>query len=513
MRRYGSFISLIVIALLLSSCVNPPMYVDTKNRIKQSKKQLEEANKVAFKPAPTIVTKSGAYIDTTPVSLEQPPAWLKQRVTVHGTNLPFDFFVDQILAHTGAFIHYDGTVDRGTLLSMNYTGRIEGALTNLRAISDYGYSVNHNTVSWSAFETKTFNIAFLPGKSSFQMGGDTSNAGSSGSDSGSVQQTTASGLDTSGQFSRLQSGTDIWDDLDKALSNLISTEGKVMVSQATTTVTVHDHPENVSNIEKYINQLNRNLSKQVVLDVQVLDIQLSHGFYYGIDWNMLNRNITLSGNMVPLSLSGVGQSSAMILGVGKNTKTTTNDDGSQTNATVAKAAINALKQQGNVSVLTQPRVVTLNNQVAAVNITNQKSYLASVENTTNDTSNNTTSEITPGQVVEGLVLYVLPKIEGDEVYLQVSMTLAGDADITEVKTGTGQSVSQIQVPNQSFQSFNQRARVPTNNTLILSGFRKLSDTANKNGLFGVDLLGGKGADTVSEELVVMITPTILGIPE
>ena len=153
-----------------------------------------------------------------------------------------------------------------------------------------------------------------------------------------------------------------------------------------------------------------------------------------------------------------------------------------------------------------------------MNITAEQGYLASVSSFSGSLANSVTSEVTPGQVVSGLVLYILPKIEGEEIYLQVSMTIAGPAQITNVSTlGEGSTsatgFSQIQVPNQSFQSFNQRAKVPTGNTLVLSGFKRLDQEANKNSLFGVDPLGGKAAQTTNEELVVMITPTILGVTQ
>ena len=167
-----------------------------------------------------------------------------------------------------------------------------------------------------------------------------------------MQQSTAAGLDTGGQYSRLESGTDIWSDLEKSLNNLISPDGKVMVSQATTTVTVQDHPANVDKIESFIEKLNSTLSQQVLLDVQVLDVNLNHGFSYGINWNLIGSVASLQGNTTPLNLSGVGGSTGIILGFGKQvSNNNTPDDGSgSSGGSVSQIAINALKQQGNISV-------------------------------------------------------------------------------------------------------------------------------------------------------------------
>ena len=501
----------LALGMIVAGCVTPPMYTHTVDRIHAGRDNIDNINKDAYKTAPTTLTKSEAYIDTQPISLDQPPEWLNDPVTVHGTDLPLNFVVNKILGHTGVFVHYDSTVQSDKKVSINYTGTIGGALENLQVITDYAYDVHDNVVGWSAFQTKTFNIAFLPGKTSFQVGGDSSSGGSTGGSGGSsAQQSTASGLDVGGQYSRLESGTDIWSELEKSLGNLISPQGKIMVSQATTTVTVQDHPAQMARIEKFIEKLNRTLSKQVLLDVQVLDVTLGHAFSYGIDWNLVRGDFSLQGSITPLAPTAVGMSTAAILGFSSTTDAMGNS--------VPEIAINALKQQGNISVLTQPRVVTLNNQVAAINITAEQGYLASVSSFSGSTGDSVNSSVTPGQVVSGLVLYILPKIEKDEVYLEVSMTIAGTATIENISTvgegsTTDQGFSQIQVPNQSFQSFNQRAKVPTGNTLVLSGFKRLNQEANKNSLFGIDPLGGKGSQTTNEELVVMITPTILGVPQ
>ena len=127
-HRYLKAIFLCVMVMFVTSCLSPPMYQHTKDRIDNSRDNLDDINQKAFQSAPTTVTKSGAYIDTKPISLDQPPAWLDQPITVHGTQLPFDFFVNRILSQTGAFVHYGSGITRDKKISMNYKGTVRGAL-------------------------------------------------------------------------------------------------------------------------------------------------------------------------------------------------------------------------------------------------------------------------------------------------------------------------------------------------------------------------------------------------
>ena len=175
--------------------------------------------------------------------------------------------------------------------------------------------------------------------------------------------------------------------------------------------------------------------------------------------------------------------------------------------------INALAQQGKVSIDTQPRVVTLNNQVAEIGINTQTTYLASVSTTTT-TNVGSTATLTPGTVTTGFSLYLLPKIQGNNVYLQISSTLASLITLKQYTgntTGSSSNSSAIYAPIVSSKRFNQRSAVPSGDTLVLAGFKQLKNEANKQSLFGSDALGGYGGNQTNVETIVLITPTILDL--
>ena len=151
-------------------------------------------------------------------------------------------------------------------------------------------------------------------------------------------------------------------------------------------------------------------------------------------------------------------------------------------------------------------------------------YLASVQTTSIAGSStaggaSVTSQLTPGNVVTGLTLYILPKILGEKVFLQVNADLSVNQGIQTISSTTGQTTtgavdasagqSIIQVPNVIQKQFNQRSVISSGETLILSGYRQVQNTANAMQMLTSQALGGKAAQEKTIETIVLITPIIL----
>ena len=103
------------------------------------------------------------------------------------------------------------------------------------------------------------------------------------------------------QYSSLQAQLSVWEDLRNALGRLISPDGKYVISESTTTVTVKDHPDNVASIASYLSDLNSTLSQQVAIKVEVLDVKLTHEYNMGINWDAIVRTFTNFKLMAPLA--------------------------------------------------------------------------------------------------------------------------------------------------------------------------------------------------------------------
>jgi len=501
--RYLTALLIMLLSFSLTGCAGFALYDNTEKNVSHVQAQVD-AVKLHNLPEDSAFTNPSRYTDlTTETGSSSDPAWLNQRVNVHGRNLSLDFLTNRIVANTGANVTYDAGTNPNQPAAIDYAGTIRGALNNLAQNTGYTYSINGNTILWSAFMTKTFDVSFMPGSSQYLMGQQANSGSGSSGTAGGVTNVSATAPDT--QYSTLQGTLSVWQDLENTIKSMLSPDGKVMVSQATTTITVRDHPENVNEVQDYLTSMNRDLSRQVALQVQVLQINLKKAFEYGINWNMVAGTISANGGAADTlgnSLSNIGNVSPTGIGVGiiRNANGTTS----------SKFLLQALQQQGDLSVVTQPRVVTLNNQVARIAITTQRTYLASVTTTTTGgTTNAVQTSLNPGTVTTGFTMYVLPKIQGNDVLLQLTSELSNLDNMQQLKSSNANDANLINAPTVSSKSFNQRSMVPSGSTLVLAGFRQINNEANKASLFGIEPLGGKGAQQINSETIVLITPVVV----
>ncbi len=529
-----SFLLLAAVVMTLTAC-HSKVYNQTEGNVADVKIKAAEARTKSdndAKPIAPLVMKNGMYVDTTPISLAKQPTWLKNQIVIRGDQLPFSYYSRTIAngAKGNILTKYQVGLDASAKVSMNYSGTIKGALDLLASRTGYVYNVQGNAIYWQAFVTRTFDIAFMPGGTEYALGNQANTSGSNNQNTSSgagVQTQTnnyTAGDMTSNEFSNLKGTLSIWKDLQSTVESMLSPDGKVIVSESTTSITVKDRPTNVQLVGQYIGNLNHNLSKQVLVKVQVLEISLESDYDYGVNWQLIanafsNSQFAINGSYgTPVSITALTTQQALTAGgtapsfpqmglIGKN------------NASSYTVLLNALSQQGKTSVVSEPRVVCLNNQVSVIRIVTTQGYLASIQNTSLASSSTTTSvglgtvtsQLTPGSVTTGLTLYILPKILKDKVFLQVNADLSTNLGITTVSSGSAEqgNLTSIQVPNVTEKHFNQRSSIKSGDTLILSGFRQVKNVANANQFLESQALGGKGSQAVNTETIVLITPIVL----
>ncbi len=507
-----SCLSVIAAALSLAGC-HHSLYHTSGNRINHTRRQMDQMQQSAKQTQAVIVHHTGFYADIEPLALAHNPLWMQEPISLHAESLPFRSLLATILGKHSVSVSLNESIQANMPISMRYEGTVGGAIKTLAHLSDYHCSWSAaNQLDWSAFETKSFDISFMPGNSSYLVGQQANgNHRAQASSENSSSHSPLSQINDE-QYSNLRASLSVWDDLKAALNRMKSPDAQVSLSEATTSLSVTDRPSHVRSIEQYVQHMNEYLSREVMVRVQVLEVRLNEDFNYGVNWNavahMLGSSFSLKGSLADatnLTSNSLVLSSATQqpqLGIGSASQT----------------FINALDQQGDVRVVTQPQVITLNNQMASIRITKNIGYIESVSQTQNEVGNFNTSSVVPGTVTDGFTLYVLPKIHGDEVFLQVSSTIANLERLDKTSTQpTGVSVSSsssqqyqaIQLPTLSQKSFNERSVVRSGSTLIMAGYKRLEDQTNQAKMFGLKELGGQGAVRKDVETLVLITPVIL----
>lgn len=504
-----------ILALVLSACAT------TKSADKSIAQASADADGVSRSShpytRPTLAVVDGYWVSTDPVPTGKfkklPPQFSLPR-TIRGTDLALAWALADILADTGFNAVYSTSVKQNGRVSINYSGDLAGALNAIASATGYHWELRGNNIYWDDMETRTWLIPMVPGTSSYQsvVGGavTTSIAGSGGS--GTTSNPTSFAGDTSGTSSgttfgntqkteRKSDAISIWGDLSKEVRNLMSPRGTIDVSESTSSITVRDYAERLNEIDTFISRIKDELTRQVMVQVDVIEVTLDKGSNAGIDWNAIAQNLGHYGFAFTTSSADKIFPSDFVA----PTLSYTNLGGGKLNGT--QVLVKALQTQGDVSVKTQPRVITLNNQLATLQIGSEVGYLA--ESTTQVTQGvGSTTTLTPGVAKSGFMMYLLPRImPSGDITMQMSLSINAIKQIRTVSSGG----NLIEIPEIQTKNFQQVTKLESGQAMVLTGFRQMTNSHDAAGVTRVFpwLFGAESGNNTKVDTVIVITPYVL----
>lgn len=461
-----------------------------------AEQRLAEARGLASEPqAPLrIVREQGYFVPPLQLPESSGPGWFNLQLEFAFHEYPLQRALHDITAPLGVSVRFLDQIDSQQLVSMQHQGTVGEAIEQIALLTGYSFVAEERLLSWRQFEMAEFDVAFLAGATNFFLGAEQRNQGSQSNGNGGPTLMFNTGLnDESSQYLNFASDAlSVWDDLEKALALLLSQQGEIAVNQSSTSVLVRDLPQHVQQVREYLLQQNERLTRQVAIDVQVIEVTLSNTNQAGIDWDLVYQ--TASGSGIVNMLSGTAN---LAEGIGYQRQS-----GPMAGSS---ALIQALSQQGVVEVSSHPRLVTLNNQISKIILEDNVTYLAS--SGTSSTANVGSNELLiPGVVRTGFELYVLPKVANGQVLLQLSTSLSDLKGIDEVRSGD----LLIQTPQTSRKKFFMKAIVADQETLLISGLENSRKQWQQRSSMGSWLFGGQRQNSRQHsETIVLLTPRIL----
>lgn len=389
------------------------------------------------------------------------------------------------------------------MVPLSYDGALAGFLDVAAARFGVSWEWSHNAINMFRYTTRTFRLTALPGDSTMQSVISSTSGGSGGGGSGSggggatVGGTSSSGINIT--------GLSVWTAVQDAIKGMLTQRGTVSVNAATGTVMVTDTPQVLSRVASFIEQQNASLSKQVLLNVRVLAVDLSQEDSYGINWSAIYTTLSKNYRFALIGPTFATPQSGDLAAFGFTALDSSNAWGG------SSAFIRALSTQGKVSQLTSTSLITLNNQPAPLQVGTQTAYLASVA-TTLTSGFGATTTLTPGTFTEGFSMSVVPHIlDKGKLMLQFAINISSLAQLNTVESGSGANLSRIQTPSLNTRHFLQRVMLQSGDTLVLTGFEqdKLQNDRTGVGTPRNTALGGgvhgKGNKTT---LVILIQPLV-----
>ncbi|HLV47824.1 MAG TPA: hypothetical protein VKY35_02040 [Aliidiomarina sp.] len=486
-----------VFCLLLVACESTTEYDLVKSSAEQ---RLVDARNGQTKATELrhVVRSQGYFVPPLNLPNSEGPAWMQLPVHFAFDEYPLGRALKDLLAGEGISTRLLDDIDPEIPISLRLEGTLGEALARIALITGLAFTAEEGLVVWRQYEIAEFDVAFLAGVTNFFLGEDGMSVAQTTPNQGQIAMTGSSVNDDSTQYLNFTSQElSVWEDLTQALSMLLSNQGTIAINQSSTSVLVRDLPQHVQLVREYLLQQNERLTRQVAVDIQVIDVVFNDQDQRGIDWELIGESV--SGSSV---LNLFSAASSVALGEQSSGLKLNRQTGRLSGSEVIIAA---LREQGVVEVSNHPRMVTLNNQISKVVLEENVTYLASAGSSS--TANVGSSDLLiPGVVRTGFELYLLPKIANEQILLQLSTSLSDLLGIDQISSGD----KTIQTPQTTRKKFFMKAIVGNQETLLISGLQNTRrQWQAQQGLLPWLFGGQRKMQHQHTETIVLLTPRIL----
>jgi len=331
-------------------------------------------------------------------------------------------------------------------------------------------------------------------------GGEGDDGGSSGDSSTTVSN---------------ESNNEFWASLEANIGSLASSgefQGTVISNRESGTISVMATAAAHENIQRFIDSVMGSARRQVLIEATVVEVTLNDEFQAGVDWS---RVAVGDGWTVGQELLGT---TTTLPGLPAGPVVEASYFNANSDRTIT-GAIRALDEFGDVSVMSSPKIMALNNQTSVLKVADNTVYFEIDATTDTDEGVTTrTFNTTIKTVPVGFVMNVTPFVTADdEVILNIRPTITrilrfvNDPNPTLALAGVTSPVPEIQV-----REMESVLRVSSGNTAVIGGLMQDSVSKNDAGLPGLHdakgigvLFGTKTREFDKTELVIFLRPRIL----
>jgi MSHA biogenesis protein MshL len=403
----------------------------------------------------------------------------------------------------------------------------------VRSVHGYDYKMHGHTIQVfpNTMHTRLFQVDYLAVK----RAGESLTTSKTGQISTNSSEGENGGASRNSSAITTSSESDFWASLKTSLSDLIGSEEgrRIAINPQTGMVMVRAMPDELRIVEEYLDASQHTLKRQVILEARILEVALNDAFQSGINWSSLQQsgNRTLLGSQVGggsifggSGISNLNGNEGIL-----NPAAPSNVLGSATSAfggvfTLAvntsdfTAFIELLKTQGDVQVLSSPRVSTVNNQKAVIKVGSDEFYVTSIDTDTTTTAGTGTTnlsvELEP--FFSGVALDVTPQIsERGDIVLHIHPAVSEVAEQTKSVTTTLGTLT-LPLAASNIRESDTVIRAANNQVVVIGGLMQniTEDQDASVPLLGdIPLIGGLFSHTKKQtrksELVILLKPVVV----
>ena len=315
-----------------------------------------------------------------------------------------------------------------------------------------------------------------------------------------------------GSMIQSSSTTDFWKDLEKAVTGILGSgeQRSVVVSPQAGLVTVRGMPAEIAAVKAFLQQSERHLQRQVILEAKIIEVTLDDEFQQGINWQNALANVGSTNFTLTTTAGTFGNA-------------VTNDIGGVSALSFQNADFNGvlrlLDTQGDAQVLSSPRVTAINNQKAVIKVGQDEYFVTDVSSNTSTATNgvtNTTPSISLRPFFSGIALDVTPQIDGNgQVILHVHPSVTETAEQTKTIQLSEENVV-LPLAQSNIRESDTIIRAGNGEIVVIGGLMQTVVSEQESGVPGlrsIPLLGNlfksKSKVEKKKELVILLKPTVV----
>jgi MSHA biogenesis protein MshL len=498
------------------------------------------------RPAPVPPSVQQALVPPPDLTLPQLSARpVEPRFDLNVVNLP----VAQVFAALAKDTRYSMLVD--PQLTGNVTVNLKDvtlieALDTLRDMYGFEYRAQGTRifVQPASMQTRVFQVNYLTasraGRSDVRVTSGsisqstTPAAGTTAASGGTAGPTTTSTAPESSRITTLNQN-DLWAELQTALRLLIGAGDKpndprqVIVSPQSSVILVRALPRELRLVEEYLRASRLNVERQVMLEAKIVEVRLRDSTQTGVNWAAFRSHGSQNGSIGPINpntnLSTTGPITSGPFGATPGTDVSLGSAATAGLFGLAfqtgnfAALLSFLETQGEVQVLSSPRIAALNNQKAVLKVGTDDFFVTSITTSTSSTAtgNVVSPTITVQPFFSGIALDVTPQIDADaNIILHVHPSVSAVSErVKQLNLG---SLGNFTLPlaSSTVSETDTIVRARDGHIVAIGGLMKVSKTSDRTQLPGAGdipvaghLFGSRSRENDKQELVILIKPTVI----
>ncbi len=317
------------------------------------------------------------------------------------------------------------------------------------------------------------------------------------------------------------------------------TDGRAMnINQMSGTILVRGMPSELRVIESILRSMQINIERQVIIEAKIIDVELNSGAQQGINWAAFEQGLhrlSVGGSTALIDSTGgaragrvnAGTSLGGLLGTQMIGVATANAISSGLGVALQftnfSALINFLESQGQVHVLSSPRIATLNNQKAVLKVGSEESFVTNASGgqitagTGGSPASVTNPTITYQPFFSGISLDVTPQIDDNDAITLHVRSMVNSIVLKEklaIISATGDRSLPFAVNNIS--ETDSVVKTRDGQVIVIGGLmteRSEDDRSKVPGLGEVPVAGALfskgGQKKIKRELVILLKATVV----